>query len=229
MGKSRIDDLTVVIQAGGESKRMGTSKALVTFLGAPLIMRGINRLYPICDEMLITTNEPEKMGFLDSYVEAGRLRLCTDGTGQRGALIGMRTALSNSKNPYVAMVACDMVFPSASLITYLHDVLVETGADIAVPRTKFGYEPFHAVYRKDTCLPVVEEMLEKGEIKATSWFNRVKTIEVGHDKIAEIHPRGAAFINVNTPDKLHEVEQRILTEGMTSAADDILVDSEKEE
>jgi molybdopterin-guanine dinucleotide biosynthesis protein A len=31
--------LTIVIQAGGESRRMGQDKALVPFLGQPLILR----------------------------------------------------------------------------------------------------------------------------------------------------------------------------------------------
>lgn len=221
MNRDRIEDLTVVIQAGGESKRMGSSKALVTFLGAPLIMRSINRLYPICDEMVITTNEPEKMGFLDAYVEAGRLHLASDGTNERGALIGIRTALSNSNNPFVALVACDMVFPSPDLIAYLHDQLVEGGYDVAIPKTQYGFEPFHAVYRRETCLPAVKNALSEGRIKATSWFEDVKVLEVGHDVIAKVHPRGGAFVNVNTRKELHDLEQRMLTDGMTSAADDL--------
>lgn len=216
----RIDDLTVVIQAGGESKRMGTSKALVTFLGAPLIMRGVNRLFPLCGEMLVTTNEAQKMGFLDAYVESGRMRIVADGTDKRGALIGIRTALANASLPYVALVACDMVFPSPQLIAHLHGVLAQGDADVAIPKTQYGYEPFHAVYRRETCLQAVEQALDGGQIKATSWFERVKVAEVGRDVIAKVHPRGGAFVNVNTPQELHDLEQRILAEGMPSAADE---------
>ena len=223
-GRARVDDLTVVIQAGGESKRMGTSKALVTFLGAPLIMRGVNRLFPICGEMVVTTNEPEKMGFLDSYVESGRLRLASDGTDKRGALVGIRTALASSRLPYVALVACDMVFPSADLLVHLRNRLEASGADVAIPRTKFGFEPFHAVYRRQTCLPVVEEVLERGEIRATSWLAGMDVLEIGHDEIREVHPRGAAFVNVNTPEELRAIERRILEEGMPSAADELDMD-----
>ncbi len=57
--------LTVIIQAGGESRRMGQEKALVPFLGRPLISRVIDRLAPIADEMVITTNHPEAFGFLE--------------------------------------------------------------------------------------------------------------------------------------------------------------------
>ena len=48
--------ITVVIQAGGESRRMGQSKALVPFAGRPLICRMVERLSPVADELIITTN-----------------------------------------------------------------------------------------------------------------------------------------------------------------------------
>ena len=57
--------LTVAIQAGGESRRMGQDKALLPFLGEPLIVRLIRRLSPIAEQMLITTNFPADYRFLD--------------------------------------------------------------------------------------------------------------------------------------------------------------------
>ena len=56
--------LSIVIQAGGESSRMGQDKALVPFLGAPLIQRVFERLVDLGDEMLVTTNHPELFAFL---------------------------------------------------------------------------------------------------------------------------------------------------------------------
>jgi molybdopterin-guanine dinucleotide biosynthesis protein A len=55
--------LTVCIQAGGQSSRMGEDKALKTFLGRPLIQRVIDRLKLIADEMIITTNHPQELNF----------------------------------------------------------------------------------------------------------------------------------------------------------------------
>lgn len=48
--------VTVVIQAGGESRRMGQSKATVPFAGRPLICRLVERLGPVADDLVITTN-----------------------------------------------------------------------------------------------------------------------------------------------------------------------------
>ena len=54
--------VTVVIQAGGESRRMGQSKATVPFAGRPLICRLVERLSPVADELIITTNEADQAG-----------------------------------------------------------------------------------------------------------------------------------------------------------------------
>lgn len=209
-----IEDLSVVIQAGGESKRMGTPKAFVDFMGEPLIMRSVRRLFPICGEMVITTNEPEKMGFLDPYVQTGRMRFARDATDRRGALIGMDTALSNASKPFVAMVACDMVFPSPDILSYLQGLLADGDYDVAIPRTSMGYEPFHAVYRRGTCMGAVKDALADGRAKATSWFGGVKVREATADELYDIYPLGKAFVNVNTPDELRAVERAIVEHGL---------------
>ena len=46
--------LTVCIQAGGRSSRMGEDKALKSFLGRPLIQRVVDRLSPVADELIVT-------------------------------------------------------------------------------------------------------------------------------------------------------------------------------
>src|SRR6266540_1823807 len=112
--------LTVCIQAGGQSSRMGEDKALKTFLGRPLIQRVIERLSPIADELIVTTNRPEDYEFLN-------LRLIPDLKPGRGALGGLYTAIASASNPMVAVVACDMPFASATLLAAGTQLIVEEG------------------------------------------------------------------------------------------------------
>lgn len=211
---SKSGNLTVVIQAGGESRRMGRSKATVPFLGEPLLWRGIHRLLPIADEFIVTTNEPQNLGFLDDLVELGKLRLVTDAFDRRGALPGVYTGINAASKDYVALVACDMIFPSRNLIGAELAALMESGADVAVPKTKFGYEPFHAVYRRNTCLPVVYDAVQNGESKAGAWFDKVRVVEFDSQMIAQAEPRGGCFVNVNTPVELKAAEEKIISGGM---------------
>lgn len=199
--------LTVVIQAGGESRRMGRSKATVPFAGRPLICRLIERLSPVADDLIITTNEPENLTFLHEEYPHLHIQLVCDAVDTRGALPGLYTALQAAHNPYVAVVACDMVFASASLVVAEALTLNETGVDVVVPGNKHGFEPFHAVYRRMTCLPAVRKALERGEKRAQSFFPEVVVYEFTQAQVLEAEPMGGCFINANTPEELKSLEE----------------------
>lgn len=202
--------VTVVIQAGGESRRMGRSKATVPFAGRPLICRLVERLAPVADDLVITTNEPENLVFLHSTFPQYNIQLVCDEFDYRGALPGLYTALQAARNPYVAVVACDMVFASSSLVVAEALAMKESGADAVVPVNKHGFEPFHAIYRRMGCLPAVRRALERGEKRAQAFFDEVNVLEFPQSKVLEAEPMGGCFINANTPDELHALEESFL-------------------
>jgi molybdopterin-guanine dinucleotide biosynthesis protein A len=195
--------LTIAIQAGGESRRMGQDKGLVPFLGKPLIQRVIERLSPIADEIIITTNQPEAYRFLG-------LPLFTDLAPGRGALGGLYTALSGAGQPLVGVVACDMPFVCADLLAAQRAALIESGKDIAVPRLDGGLEPFHAVYRRQTCLPHIQAALEADKWRADAWFAKVGLCFFDQPELLSFDPDLLCFSNVNTPEELAAAEQLAL-------------------
>lgn len=206
--------ISVVIQAGGESRRMGRSKATVPFAGRPLICRLVERLSPVADELIITTNEAPNLEFLhEMYPDLG-IRLVPDAYHERGALPGMYTALSAARNPYVAVVACDMVFASARLVVAQALAMHESGADVVTPHNKHGFEPLHSLYRKETCMPVVRARVDQGEKRVQSFFvdPDITVLPFAQEKVLEVEPRGGCFINVNTPDELARIEESYLGE-----------------
>ena len=71
---------------------------------------------PVADDLVITTNEPDNLVFLHGEFPDLRIQLVCDAFDFRGALPGLFTALQAASNPFVAVVACDMVFASASLV-----------------------------------------------------------------------------------------------------------------
>lgn len=192
--------LTVCIQAGGQSSRMGEDKALKSFLGRPLIQRVIDRMSSIADELIVTTNRPDDYRFLD-------IRLVPDLKPDRGALGGLYTAIASASNPLVAVVACDMPFASAELLEAAARLTVQEEADVVVPRSGEGYEPIHAVYRRATCLPAIETALNSDMWKVIAWFPQVKVRVLTSDEIKRYDPAGLAFWNVNTPEEFLEAEK----------------------
>jgi len=193
--------LSIVIQAGGDSQRMGQDKALMPFLGRPLIQRVVERLTPVADELLVTTNRPKEYRFLG-------LPLFRDIKPGRGALGGLYTALSSAACEAVAVVACDMPFASASLIEAASRLLVQEGADVVIPDSGEGLEPLHAVYRRKTCLPAIEAAMNADQWRLISWFPQINARILQPEEIKPYDPLGLAFWNLNTPEEFFEAEQR---------------------
>lgn len=192
--------LTLAIQAGGESRRMGRDKGLIPFLGRPLIVRVIERLAPIANEIIVTTNKPDDYRFLG-------LPLFPDLIPGRGALGGLYTALSAASQPFTAVVACDMPFACPGLLAGLRDALIQTGDDLAIPHLEGGLEPFHAVYDRDACLPHVHAAIDADKWRVDAWFSKVKVNLFREEVLRRFDPDLRCFSNVNTPEELAEAER----------------------
>lgn len=207
---SELPPLTVAIQAGGESRRMGQSKATVPFLGRPLLQRIVDLVAPIADEILITTNEQQNLGFLQEHAAAGRIRFAPDVYEQRGSLTGLVTALSYASHDYVAVCACDMIFISCALFQDELAVLAADPAlDLVLPHTGFGFEPFHGVYRRQRCRTGMIQAVEDGLSSIRSFVARMHALEFSLGDVVRVDPEGLCFVNANTPDELAKAEKLV--------------------
>ena len=184
---------------------MGEDKALKPFLGKLLIQRVIERLNPIADEVIVTTNRPTEYAFLN-------LRLVPDLKPGRGALGGLYTAIASASHPFVAVAACDMPFASKSFFESAYSLLVKEEADVVIAKTDEGYEPFHALYRRETCLSAIEAAIDADLWKVIAWFPQVKVRTLSPDEIKILDPSGLCFWNVNTPEEFEKAEQLGLSE-----------------
>ncbi|HMN63274.1 MAG TPA: molybdenum cofactor guanylyltransferase [Anaerolinea sp.] len=187
--------LTISVQAGGQSRRMGRDKALMPFLGRPLILRVIERVRPAAAELFLVANDVDKFHFTGLAVFPDRI----PGLGVLGGLL---TALHTASHPFVALVACDMPFASAALLAHQAALIEHSGADVVIPQSAHGLEPLHAVYRRETCLPLVEEAVHLGLRRMDSWFERAALRVLTAEETRPFDPAEGAFANLNTPEDL---------------------------
>ena len=191
--------LTLAIQAGGKSSRMGQDKALMPFRGVPLVQYVMERLAPLADEIIVTTNNPEAYRFLG-------VPFYPDIRPERGALGGLYTALASAKGDFVAVVACDMPFASIQLFDAASKLMVASEADVVIPQTEHGYEPLHALYRRETCLPAIEAALDADQWKVIDWFDKIRLCAFTLEETAAFNPDGLTFWNLNTPEDFSKAE-----------------------
>ena len=195
--------ITIAVQAGGKSSRMGEDKALIRLAGIPLIERVLGRIDGLADEILITTNRPETLTHLN-------LRMSPDEIPGAGALHGLKTALSAAQGEVVLVLSCDIPFVSRELLEHLLNRAHE--ADVIVPKHRDKYEPLQAVYNRARCLPAVEAALETNERRMVSFFPKVHILPVEEPVLSELDPSRLSFFNINTPADLERAE-RLLNRG----------------
>ncbi|HDD61074.1 MAG: hypothetical protein DRI65_09390 [Chloroflexota bacterium] len=191
--------ITVVLQAGGESTRMGKDKAFLPFLGIPLIRRLMDRFQQLNAEMLVITNN------LPAYQEFG-LPVFEDVHPGRGALGGLLTALSVANTPLVGLVAVDMPFASPQLIEFMADRVQRSNWDGMIPSTVNGIEPLHAVYRRKTCLTLVEEAIDQDLWRMKAWHKKANLKILDPDETLHITGSEHTFLNLNTPEEFNAAE-----------------------
>ena len=191
-----MNKLTVAIQAGGKSSRMGTDKSFVPFRGRPLIATVIDAVAGLGDELILITNKP------DDYAHLG-LPMFGDLYPETGPLGGIYTAVYHATHPHVLTVACDMPWLHRPLLEYI--VSLRETADVVVPRWDKFPEPLHAVYSK-ACLEPIKEKLDAQMYKITVFYGRVSLRFVSREEIEQFDPEGRSFVNVNTPEELAERE-----------------------
>jgi molybdenum cofactor guanylyltransferase len=196
--------ITVAIQAGGRSSRMGRDKALLPLSGKPLIEHVLQRVAGLGDEILITTNRPDDYAFLG-------LRMVGDRQPGAGALDGLLTALEAARGERVMLLACDMPFVSRPLLE--HMLSIDSDAEVVIPKRGGRLQPLHAIYAA-SCAASVRKALKAGEKRMISFFPSVQTWIVEQEILDQYDPNGLSFFNVNTPEELTQAEQLLGDTGL---------------
>lgn len=159
--------LSLIILAGGESRRMKRDKALLPFPEGTLIERIIGRVGEHFEDILISVSDPKKYDFLP-------YKLVPDERGGLGPMMGIKSALAVSRHEKNFIMACDI--PDVDLDFLGRLIASAAGWDAAVPLSLGGRkEPMFTVY--DRCvLSDIESLLKTGTYDLNSLLNRCRTI-----------------------------------------------------
>jgi molybdenum cofactor guanylyltransferase len=184
---SEVDQggLSAAVLAGGQSRRMGTDKALIDFDGQPLAVHVAKQLSPISDDVFVVCKQP-----LDLSVPE-----VLDELEEHSPLSGIISALYAAQHEYVFICACDMPFVSTDVVEKL--VAAIGDAPAVVPRHDGKIEPLHAVWSKQA-LPRLEEIWGEGE---RAVHRALHTLEA---RVLDVD-EGQTFVNVNTRGELDAI------------------------
>jgi molybdenum cofactor guanylyltransferase len=179
-------EATLLVLAGGASRRMGRAKAWVEVGNTVLVRYVVERLAPAFSEVVVSFAEPEQMEQHLPY------RVVFDRKRAAGPLSGLEAGLLAARNDVLFAVACDMPYVTRSTAELA--VAAARSCDAAIPRHEGLFEPVCGAYRK-TALPAIVGALDAGNYVAhdvvehldVTWLEGLDVIE---------------FENLNTPGDL---------------------------
>ena len=186
------DKVTVVILAGGQSKRMLVqNKATVLFKDKPLITYVIDRMKSQAKHIVINTHQNQ-----DDFVKFS-LPLIDDALSyQEGPLLGMLTSLQKIKTDWIQFVPCDTPNLPHSLVADLMKAVEAQKTLAAVPETNDGLQSACLLCHTSS-LKNLQDFFNQGGRKIEDWVRQLPFCVVRfHDQ--------SQFININTPQELEK-------------------------
>jgi molybdopterin-guanine dinucleotide biosynthesis protein A len=183
-----------VILAGGQSRRYGAPKALVTIGGERLVDRVRHALATAVPEVIVSANDPElgrAIGlpwYPDELPDAG-------GLGGIHAALGIAAARGARA---ILAVACDMPFLSPALLARLAGAAV---ADVVIPESdgRRGVEPLCARYDV-ACRGPIEAAIARGDRRMIAFHDDVRVQRIPIAEVRALGDPALLFLNVNTPE-----------------------------
>jgi molybdopterin-guanine dinucleotide biosynthesis protein A len=177
---------SLLVLAGGGSRRMGRSKAWLEVGDRFLLRYVVDRLAPAFSEVMISFAEPEQLEEPLPY------RIVFDRKRSAGPLAGLEAGLLAARNEVVFAVACDMPYVTQDVAQMA--TAAARRSDAAIPRVDGRPEPVCGAYGR-SALPAITEALNAGRLKTADAISDLDVTWLeGLD--ADL------FRSLNTPDDL---------------------------
>jgi molybdopterin-guanine dinucleotide biosynthesis protein A len=179
---------------------MGRAKALLRLDpdGPTLVERVVAALQGIADDVMLVGHPawaiPASMSALRVVDDAGT-----------SAVDGVVAALAAARHDLCFVVACDMPFLDAELLSDLA-AMARTGRRSVVVRDATGVHPLHAVYRRDD-LPRMEACIANGQRSLGTIAQALDPIVLDIER--ESDNRLWSVFNVNTPADLDRAKRHL--------------------
>jgi molybdopterin-guanine dinucleotide biosynthesis protein A len=184
-----MSEIEAFILAGGKSSRMGTDKAQLR-LGTQSFPERIAAALAA-----IST----RVSVVGAHMDAGAWPVVADVHREWGALGGLHAALDACRSEWAAVVACDLPFVTGELFVRLCGWRENFAAVVPVQGDGRA-QPLCALYRREPCLRLTEELIAAGERRPRRLLDRVRTRRVTPFELADLPGAELFFTNVNTPE-----------------------------
>ncbi len=188
MGESR----TLIILAGGQSRRMGRDKAHLPAGAGMLLDRIVERLSPVVDQVIVAGGP---------QLSIPEVRWVPDARPGAGPLAGMAAGLAALSGDLGWIVACDLPDVEPRIGELLFDSAPDV--DAVVPRVDARPECLCAVYRASLAARMLAR-LDAGDRRVTALLDGIRVRYLDAVDLRRVDPELRSFRNLNTPDEYQD-------------------------
>ena len=183
-----------VILCGGESRRMGTSKALLPFGDEAMLERVARLLRAEVEPIVVVAAQRQRLPPLPADIAVVR-----DERPSQGPLEGLRAGLSALESVADAAYAtsCDVPLLVGGVVRRMIERLGDHA--IAVPFDDRFHHPLAAVYRTAAATHI-ERLLADGRRRPVFLFEELPTCRVPVEDLLDLDPRLDTLRNLNRPE-----------------------------
>jgi molybdopterin-guanine dinucleotide biosynthesis protein A len=189
-------EASLLVLAGGDSRRMGRQKAWLEVGDTTLLRYVVERLAPAFSEVMVSFAEPEQLEEPVPY------RIVFDRKRSTGPLAGLEAGLVAARYEVIFAVGCDMPYVTQEVAQMA--VAAARGCDAAIPRLDGRPEPVCGAYRR-SALPFVTGALNSGRLKAAD-----VAVDLDVTWLEGLDP--GAFRSLNTPQDLERFHAEIASQ-----------------
>jgi molybdopterin-guanine dinucleotide biosynthesis protein A len=192
--------VTGIVLAGGRSSRFGSDKLVAEIDGRSLLDRAISAVALVATDVLVVCAPGDDRPLPAADVP---IRRVADPEAFGGPLVGLRAGLELAGEPIVVVVGGDM--PSiqvpvlAMLLRALH-ASEPTGAAVLAARGRLV--PLPAALRTGAASDQVGRLVDDGERRLRSLFDRLPTRILGESEWRPLDPAGDTLRDVDRPEDL---------------------------
>ncbi len=200
-------DLSGIIVAGGESRRLGRPKAVAPLAGCTLLARIRKILAPLCTEVILAVRSAEGDAAASEGTALG-MRVVTDRYSNSGPLAGIEAGLAVTQNDLAFVVGADQPFVSPALVVALRDLSI--GRDGAVAEVDGRLQPLATVFNR-RLLPAIGSRLDNGITSPIDMIREHIGEPTGFAVLPEstvrhVDPDVLSFFDIDTPEDLERAE-----------------------
>lgn len=186
--------LSALVLAGGQSRRMGQDKALLEIDGVPMLQRVCAIARQCADPVYVVTPWVERyQAIVPPDCQFIRETAALGGTGSQGPLVGFAQALGQVQTDWVLLLACDLPQLRADVLQTWAQQLdqVDPAAIACLPRHPKGWEALCGFYRQNS-LAGLQAFVESGGRSFQHWLIQHLVTELPLDD-------AQMLFNCNTP------------------------------